>query len=305
MYRSFVQIPRFIKRENPNIVIEPAHFGPFNLPKSIKRVTVIHDLTPILFPSWHPVPSVLAHKLLMKRILSNADLIITNSEYTKSDIVSFSPQAQEKTRVIHLGVSGFFRHSQSRKQLQDLGVHKNFILYLGTIEPRKNLKNLIIAYNQLRNEEPEFSHQLILAGKEGWKTKEIMKERKNSPFADDIILLGYVDRDAIPSLLSHCSLFVYPSFYEGFGLPILEALACGARVLTSNTSSMPEVGGNHCIYCDPYDQEDIKNKMVEVLSQKDVTEEQNDRIAYAQSFTCEKFGETFYQHLKELHESDG
>jgi len=156
----------------------------------------------------------------------------------------------------------------------------------------------------MRDNAPDRSVQLILAGKEGWKTRDIMRERKNSPYIDDIILLGYVDRHLIPSLLSHTELFVYPSLYEGFGLPVLEALACGAKVLTSNITSMPEVGGDHCSYCDPWDTDDIANKMIESLQDVDSEEQVQSRMTYAQSFTWEKFGKTFYGHLKELHNSD-
>jgi len=199
-FNAFVLFPRVFQHEEVNVVVEPAHFGPFNLPKSIKRVTVIHDLTPIINPSWHPFASVLAHKLLLKRILRKADLIVTNSEFTKSDITRYYPWVRNKVKAIHLGVASEFRRVTNKEKLADVGIHKDYILYLGTIEPRKNLKNLIIAYNRMRDNTPDRSVQLILAGKEGWKTRDIMRERKNSPYIDDIILLGYVDRHLIPSL---------------------------------------------------------------------------------------------------------
>jgi len=298
----FREVGRWAKRHDLHIVVEPAHFGPFSLPKSIKRVTVIHDLTPIIKSSWHPIASVLVHRLLMKRVLKQADLIITNSEYTKSDIIKYCPLIQGKIQAIHLGVSSRFQRISSRCKLAELGIHKNYILYLGTIEPRKNLKNLIMAYNKVRQSSPNTTLQLIIAGKDGWKTRDIVRERKSSSYIDDIILLGYVDREIMPSLLSHTSLFVYPSLYEGFGLPVLEALACGARVLTSDLTSLPEVGGEHCYYCDPNDTDDIAQKMMTSLQEVDSEEQCNRRMSYAQSFTWEKFGEFFYGYLKELYE---
>ena len=302
--RAFYIVPRFIKKINPDIVIEPAHFGPFNLPKTIKRVTVIHDLSPILNSSWHPLARVVAHRLLLKTILRKADLIITNSAHSKSDIVSYYPQCKQKIKAVHLGVSSSLVKVDSKQPLQKLGINKSYILYLGTIEPRKNLSRVIEAYNHMRRKHPERTEQLLIAGKEGWKTRDIMNTRRHSPYVDDIILLGYVDREDIPCLLSHTSLFVYPSLYEGFGLPVLEALACGARVLTSNTSSLPEVGGEHCDYCDPYDIGDIATKMSQALISQDTEEEQKARITYAQGYTWERFGETFSEYLQELHQSD-
>ena len=284
--RLFWMIPRQAKRLSLNIMIEPAHFGPFNLTEDTKRVTVIHDLTPILFKEWHTFNGWFLQKLFLPKIIKNADLIITNSAYTKSDIVRHINKKSEQIVPVHLGISDIFRPSYDPNILANYGIVEDYILYQGTLEPRKNLINLISAYEMYRDRYPHRREQLILSGKKGWKIKEVIRKKYSSRYKDDIILLGYVKRDDMPILYSSAKVFAYPSFYEGFGLPVLEAMACGVPIVTSNSSSLPEVAGKHALYFDPNDPAALSVALNDAHHLTD--ENKKEQIEYAKSFSWEK-----------------
>jgi glycosyltransferase involved in cell wall biosynthesis len=252
-WRQFRDIPRALKREKPDVVIEPAHFGPFNLPEAMKRVTVIHDLTPLLFSRFHPAASVTAHKLLFPRVVRKADRIVAVSRNTEKDLHRLYPASKGKTRVIYPAIPEHFSPDENREPLSKYGIRKPYFLFLGTIEPRKNLQLLVQAYEQFRRENHGNSVQLVLAGKYGWKSEPVLQKIKASPFQEEILQSGYIDFADIPSLLTHCQVFVYPSLYEGFGLPVAEALACGAPVLTTRNGSLAEFAGLKNVHFFPDD----------------------------------------------------
>ena len=281
--RLLYKIPRKAVQLELDILIEPAHFGPFNVPETIKRVTVIHDLTPLLFRQWHTFNGWFLQKLFLPGIIKRADLIITNSEYTKTDIVNHLGKDEDKIVPTHLGISDIFKPTDDQNVLGKYGIYKDYILFQGTLEPRKNLVNLIIAYEDYRLKHPDRKEQLILSGRKGWKNREIIEKKYTSRFSDDVILLGYVDRQDMPALYSGASIFAYPSFYEGFGLPVLEAMACGTPIITSNVSSLPEVAGRHAIYFNPSDTRQMSHAMYQ--ASQIPTAKISDQVKYAHGFT--------------------
>jgi len=263
--RLFTTIPQLMRKYGIDVVVEPAHFGPFNLPKSVKRITVIHDLTPILFPEYHGAASHYAHRLFLPSILKNADQVITNSDYTKSDLIKHYPICKDKTAVLHLGKAAHFVPTIRENVLGKYGIHSPYFLYVGTLEVRKNLGVLVKAF-ELFKDKYEGNHQLVLAGKKGWKIEDLLVSIKNSPYQKDILLTGFVDLADLPVLYSMATLFVYPSLYEGFGLPILEAMACGTVVVASSASSLPEVGGEAALYFEPTDANALCRLMLRLLN---------------------------------------
>ncbi len=265
--RLFTTIPNLMKKYGMDIVIEPCHFGPFNLPKSIKRFTVIHDLTPVLFPDYHSFVSHTFHKLFLPRILKNADKIITNSFYTRSDLEKHYPVSKGKIEAIYLGKEADFVPTSKASILSKYQIRPPYFLYTGTLEVRKNLGILIRAFEKFKAESKQAT-QLVLVGKKGWKIDDVLKKIERSHFKNDIILTGYVEREDLPILYSMAQLFVYPSLYEGFGLPIVEAMACGTPVVTSNISSLPEVGGNATFYFNPNDVNELTNLLVRLSNDK-------------------------------------
>ncbi len=298
IWRKLVQIPRKAKALDLDILIEPAHFGPFNLPTHIKRVTVIHDLTPLIHPEWHPWYSALGHRLLIKKIVHNADLVITNSQYTKQDIVKYLDKNAEDIIAAPLGISDIFTPSKNDHTLGKYGIYKKYILYQATLEPRKNLINLVQAYEIYRTQNPSSVLQLILSGKKGWNISDLHNKIQASRFKDDIILLGYVEREDMPALFTGASLFIYPSLYEGYGMPILEAMACGTTVATSEVSSLPEVGDKYALYFNPQDCHQMASTIKKALTS--TPHNRQAQIAYAKSFTWLKTAQIVQNALENL-----
>lgn len=261
--REFTSIPRRLIREGVDVVLEPAHFGPFCLPKGIKRITIIHDLTPVLFPEFHPALSSQVQKMTLPHILRKADCILANSGYTKRDIEKCYPSCIGKTHVVFPGKESIFQPARDAAVLEKYKIRQPFLLSVGTIEPRKNLLTLLKSYESFRRQS-EQPLQWVLVGKKGWKNESFFQALEVSPFRGDIILTGYTERLELPVLYSMARIFIYPSLYEGFGLPVLEAMSCGAPVLISNSSSLPEVGGDAACYFDPTSEEELTKQLIEL-----------------------------------------
>jgi glycosyltransferase involved in cell wall biosynthesis len=284
-FRIFFSLPKAIRRFHPDIVIEPAHFGPFNLPKKIKRVTVIHDLTPLIFPQWHSCISSRLQCIFLPAIIKKASLIITNSTNTTNDLLKYFPLGSSKIAKIYPATDSFFLLNPE----EIITKKQPFILSVGTVEPRKNLSRLLDAYRMFR-EKCDYSYQLIICGGKGWKNKKFYKKLNTHPYKNDILIKGFVSRAELKSLYSTTSAFIYPSLYEGFGFPVAEAMGCGAPCLVSNRSSLPEVGGKAVIYFDPENIQDISAKLVNVInSVEEITDLSNKGRKQVASFSKEQF----------------
>ncbi len=295
-WRLYKTIPRHAVDLDIQIMIEPAHFGPLNLPPHIMRVTVIHDLTPILFPQWHRWTSSFLQRKFLPSILRRTHLIITNSEHTKQDVFKHLAIPENKIASIPLGVDDDFSPKQDPLILGKYGVYLPYILFLGTLEPRKNLEKLIEAYDLYRDANPTRGEQLLLAGKKGWLKRSIKELRELSRYSDDVIYLGYIHRADMPYLYSDAEAFIYPSLYEGFGMPVLEAMACGVPVVTSDNSSLPEVAGKYGYLADANDPQALANQLSRaVLKDKFEVEVQ---IEYAQSFKWTNMSEQSFRYIK-------
>lgn len=261
-YRKFFLIPKLIKKLKPDIVFEPCHIGPFRTPSSAKRVVMIHDLSPILFPEFHVKRSVVIHKLLLKTALRSSDLILTASNQTKHDIQKYS-HTKAKIVVIPLGIfqpKNNFHTQKSGTKLKKFP----YFLYLGTIEPRKNLATLIKVFEDLKKHN-KVPHKLILAGEVGWHSKKILKKiGKNK----DIILTGYLSEKEKTNYYKNADIFIYPSLYEGFGLPPLEAMSYGIPVICGSGGSLKEIFKNHALLFAPNDKETLKKHILTLLKNK-------------------------------------
>lgn len=263
-YRLFITIPKILAQKGIDIVVEPRHFGPFNLPKNIKRVTVIHDLSPIHYPQWHQFLSSKLQQLFLPSILKKADHIITNSNFTAQDVIRHFPFTKNKTTGILLGKEDFFKPKPNQAILEKLGILTPYLLHTGTIEPRKNLSLLVKAFEEIKKEKYT-DLQLVLVGKLGWKSESLKDLINISPFKKDIKLLGYVERADLPTIYTSASVFVYPSHFEGFGLPVLEAMSCGTPVIVSNVSSLPEIIGTAGLIFSPNNQSQLVKQIYQVL----------------------------------------
>lgn len=235
-------------------------------PKSkLKMVATVFDLTSLLFPSLHHDRTVQLDRIRFERIRRYADLVLTISESSKKDFLRLYPGCS--VEVVNPGASSSFKRANNKgtinKVLQKYGLSPNYYLSVASLEPRKNLTALIKAYMLTNLTDP-----LVLVGAEGWKNKEIVElAQTNYP---KIKLIGFVPEDVLPILYQNARCLVYPSLYEGFGMPVLEAMQSGVAVITSNVSSLPEVGGDGVYYVSPYDINSIKNGIIKITTDRNL-----------------------------------
>ncbi len=226
----------------------PTVTAPFFFRPGAKVVMTVHDLVPLLFPDWQTRRRVLYFKYILKHRFRFVDRFIAVSHSTGRDLIHHFQIPEHRIDVIHEGVSGQFKPASASREA--------FILAVSTLEPRKNFKRIIEAFVNLRKKD-KTRDRLVIVGKEGWLFDDIL--RIPPAFQDDIVFTGYVSEGELIHLFQTARCFVYPSMYEGFGLPVLEAMACGCPVITSNTSSMPEVAGDAALLVDPYEVSDIED----------------------------------------------
>ncbi len=243
----------------PEILFIPAHTIPFIRRPKMKTIATIHDLGAEFFGQYHQFPHKLYLSWTTKYMAKNATHLIAVSESTKKDLVKLFNVSPKKISVVHEAVNSDLFHKRELAEInlvkKEFGLTKPYLLFVGTIQPRKNLINLIEAFSKLKIKNLD----LVLVGKAGWLFEEIYQAPKNFGVEERVKFLGYVSEDKLPALYSGAEIFVYPSFYEGFGLPILEAMACGVPVLASNTASIPEVSGGNALLVNP-------NKVSEIAS---------------------------------------
>ncbi|MFC1616058.1 glycosyltransferase family 4 protein [Patescibacteria group bacterium] len=276
-YRKFFLIPNLLKKLNPDIVIETMHIGPFRTSKNSKRAVIIHDLTPILFPEFHIKRSTIIHKLFLRRVIKNADLIICPSENTKKDILNY----QETKANIEIVPPGIDKPNNTKLPSM---FAKPYLLFLGTIEPRKNLGILIDAFRALKKEQ-QIPHRLILAGEIGWKSKKIIKKANHK----HIHLTGYVNQKEKNSLLQNANIFIYPSFYEGFGIPPMEALSYGIPTICSTGGSLNEIFSDHCLMFEPNDKKTLKKQILKLIKNKTRNYIKNPILKFTWEKNAQKF----------------
>ncbi|MFZ2299556.1 MAG: glycosyltransferase family 1 protein [Candidatus Moraniibacteriota bacterium] len=250
----------------PDKLFLPIQAAPFLVPRGTEVTATIHDLAFKRYPETFPKSHLLKLNVLLGMAVRRADKLIAVSQSTKDDLLEFFPHLDErKIRVIHHGFDGKFfgeRLSASfvAEKLRSYKLKaKSYSLYVGALQPRKNLVRLIEAFDIAKKSTPEM--KLVLAGEEAWLAKGILEAREKSVCKKDIILIGRVSFEELRILYQGARLFVFPSLYEGFGLPVLEAFASGTPVLAASNSSLREVGGRAALYCHAKSVEDIAEKL--------------------------------------------
>jgi len=261
----------------PNIIFGSAS-------RKTKLIVTIHDLSFERYPETFSWKKRLWHIFINpKKICQRADKIMAISESTKNDLISIYGIHPEKITVIFNGLPEKFKpisHNDGNliKIKEKYNLPYKFILYLGTIEPRKNIVGIIRAFNMSQkyakknNREDILKFKLVLAGYSGWLSKKIFQEAEKSEFKEKIIFIDSISDDDKEYLYNLASVFVYPSLFEGFGFPPLEALKCGIPTITSNNSSLPEVAGENAILIDPTKPTEIYEALKEILSSKELQE---------------------------------
>jgi glycosyltransferase involved in cell wall biosynthesis len=268
-----IKLAKSIKKHNISIYIATStYFFPYFFLRPIIKVGILYDLVWKFFPDTMEIGNKIKMKLFSQKNLKKLDMIVSISESTKNDAINLF-KLKNKIYSIPLAADSKIYYKANKNQINEIkkkhGILKKYIISVCTVEPRKNLISLLNAFSIIPQKN---DYQIVLVGMQGWKSEAfyVMLDKLN--ISQNIILTGYVSDSDLAALYSGAEVFVCPSLYEGFGLPILEAMQCGCPVIASNRSSMPEVAGNAAILVNPNDINDISHAINNIMQNRNLKE---------------------------------
>lgn len=278
------------KKEGINIFFAPtSYIIPAFLPQNIKSIFTVHDLVAFLFPKNHNKKAVIIEKLCLKKALKKADKVLAVSENTKHDLISRFKISGKNIDVIPCAAGDVFKQIESeslQKFIKETNLPNKFFLSVGTLIPRKNYTKLLQAFIKLHKKYPNC--HLIIVGGQGWDYENIYQIIRENFISKNVHLLGYLSNKSLVKLYNLALGLVFPSLYEGFGIPPLEAFKCGCPVIASNTSSIPEVVGDAALKIDPTDSQSIYLAMEKFLQDSDLRDELKEKgFKQAEKFSWE------------------
>ena len=239
-----------------------------------KKIVTIYDLTPLTHPQAHKTADRLKFSKLINHAIKTSDAILTISESTKNDLINYLGIKKNKITVTYIGIDhNVYKNINDFKYVEKVklkySISKRYLYYLGTIEPRKNVDVLLKAFLTVK-EKTGADFQLVISGMVGWMVDDLMETIFSYMASGDLIYTGFIDNDEAVALYNGATVFVYPSQYEGFGIPVAEAMACGCPVITSDSSSLPEVVGGAGLLVEPNNSEALADAMLKVLNSSDL-----------------------------------
>lgn len=260
---SRTSLPIYLLFNKPDILFCPAHYSPMF--STIPTVVTIHDLSYEFYPNEFKKKDLYTLKNWTRKSINSSSHIIAVSKNTKKDIVSLYNVPEEKITVIY---NGFTKSDIPQSNKYAIDLKYPFILYVGTIQPRKNIERLIRSFSIFNKKHKDI--HLVIAGKKGWLYDDIFASAIRYNIENKILFLGYVDDNTKIWLYKNAKLFILPSLYEGFGIPLLEAMSHKCPTITSNSSSLPEICGNACLYFNPTSALDISKTIEKLISNEDL-----------------------------------
>jgi glycosyltransferase involved in cell wall biosynthesis len=263
-------LPKYIRKQE----IQVFHGTNFEVPLTGKcpSVITIHDLSMVLHPQTHERRGVRRARKRLPMMARAATMVVTPTEVVRQEVHAHLQIPLDRIVTIpEAARSAFRRQDPARTEIvrKRLKITQPFVLYVGTVEPRKNLLNLVRAFEHVFSE-CDFSLQLVIAGRKGWMVDDLFRHVKRSSAAEQIIFTGYLSDDDLCALYSSCALFAYVSLYEGFGLPPLEAMACGAPVIASRIPSLSETIGEAALLVGPTDVQELANNIRSLLQNENL-----------------------------------
>lgn len=263
-------IPRLLKKHQADVFVSPDGF--MSLSTKVPTLMVLHDIAWKHFPDHVYYTAMKYYEHFVPKFAHKANRIATVSEYSKQDIANSFNISNDKIDVVYNGSHENYQPLTEAEQeniRQTYTQGQAYFLYLGSIHPRKNVPNLLRGFEQFK-QATKAPTKLVLAGRMAWQTGEIGELLPTLQYKDDIIFLGYVDNDLLPKIVASAYALTYVSLFEGFGIPLLEALYCNVPSITSNCSSMPEVVGDAGLLVNPYSPDDIGRQMEAIWTQPDL-----------------------------------
>ena len=303
-------LPSLIRQKRIDVLHSPANVLPELLPRTSAGVVTLHDLAFLRFPEVLTRTKRLYHRTFTVRSLQRATMIITVSESTKQDAIELVGIPAGRLQTVYAAIDERFSSMATEEEIkafrQKHGLSQDFLLYLGTLEPRKNIATLIEAYAYLRRVYAR-TEKLVLAGGKGWLYEVIYEKIAQLGLEGEVIFPGFVGESERKLWYAAASAFVYPSLYEGFGLPVVEAMACGTPVVTSNVSSLPEAGSDIALCVDPYGVEAMAEALYKALTDQALRQRCRAMAAVAaQRFSAQAMAERtvgVYEQAAALHNS--
>lgn len=277
-------------RSDPVDLLHTQYFLPPFCP--CPTVLTVHDISFAVHPEFFTYRDRVLLDTLVAPALRSADRVITDVPFTKNEFIRIYSLDPERIEVIPLAADPRYQcmdaHDCSRFVQEQHDLHEDFILYVGTLQPRKNVETLVRAYTLFR-QRTNLPHKLVMVGKPKYRFGPVFDAIEASGLTEDILFTGFVPEESLPRYYNAAALFVFPSRYEGFGLPVLEAMACGTPVITTNVSSLPDVAGNAAILVDPDDVEGFAEAMAGVLGDEAKAEQMRTAgLARAAEFSWER-----------------
>ena len=270
LLRNLVAYPIALQRHPVDVLISY-----YTIPAYVtcKTVLLLADIFWLANPSWLPPHLAVPRTLATRRSCNRADRIVTTTEFSRGEIIRILGVPAEKIVVVPHGIRTEFAKRKSAARISELrtryGVGPRYILSLNDIHPRKNLEGLVEAFGRLKTR-TGLPHQLVIAGRSLWRYPEFYRRVEVSKYANDIRVIGYAPSEDLLALYQGADLFVYPSFYEGWGLQVHEAMIAGVPVAVANNTTMPEIAGDAADTFDPYDADDMSRSMERILADPDL-----------------------------------
>lgn len=291
-------VKRALEKYQPDVFFSTDGFC--SLRSEVKTVVLVHDIAYKHFPDQVSFFIRKFYQNFQHRYLQKADQVITVSHFVKNDLVDKLEIPAEKIKVAHNGCSSNFSPSDdsTRKEIREKYTNgQPYFFYVGAVHPRKNVHGLITAFDMFK-EKTNAPHQLLIGGRFAWQTGEVKSAFDNATHQKDIKFLGFVEEEELPKLIGSAFAFVYVSFFEGFGLPLLEAMESEVPLITSNISSMPEVAEDAAILVNPHDINEIVNAMLQYFENEDLRKEKMENGRFQkEKFNWDKSAEIMYDIL--------
>jgi glycosyltransferase involved in cell wall biosynthesis len=271
--REHYSLPRHLSRLGVDLLHSPHYVLP--LLWGGKAVVTVHDCIHLVFPEYLPSGALYYARFMMGRAVTKSRLVFTDSEWSRRDILRFFPRVEpERIRVVPAAIDSMFLEDPGEEEKERVReryqIRSRYVLYAGNIKPHKNLERLIRAFGRLRKRSGNEDLKLIIVGEENQKYGSLRRSVEGAGVRPDVRFFGFVPDRTLAALYRMASVFAFPSLYEGFGLPPLEAMACGVPVLTSQVSSLPEVCGNAAVLVDPHSEEAIADGLARILENEEL-----------------------------------
>lgn len=299
LYWYNFRLPMALRKYKPDVLVQP--YGFCSTTTSIPQVMVVHDISFKHYPQFVPVYHRWFYQFFTGLFINKATQLATVSDFSEKDIIQHYPKAAGKINIVYSAAKPFFQPLDYEAKAAVKAQYANdceYFLFTGGIHPRKNLLNLLKAFSVFKKWQRS-NMKLLVVGRKAWQYEDVLEKLSTYKFREDVVLLDYLDEQALAKITASAYAAVYPSFWEGFGVPIVEAMQSGVPIITANTSAMPETGGDAALYADPADPNAIGQMMVQIYKDEQLRSRLIAKgLEQAQQFSWERTANLLWQSLE-------